>query len=232
MSIATSPASLLDSLQTVWYGLGPTLVDIVLAVVIIVIGALIGWLAKHAIEELFKALHVDKALKHTGLDGALKRAGYKLNSGMFVGEIIRWFFIVVFAIFAFDYLKLDAFNAFLSKVAAFLPQLIVAALIVFVGALVAEALAKLVKGTLKATAHSNVSHMVASLVRWVVWIFTILTAIEQIGIPTVYLEIFFQAVAWALALGIGLAFGLGGKDLAKKMLDHVTHHVKEDKHHD
>jgi small-conductance mechanosensitive channel len=230
--IATAPASLLDSLQTVWAGLGPALVAVVLAVVIIVIGALIGWLAKHAIEELFKAIHIDKALAHTGLEEALDRAGYKLNSGRFVGEIIRWFFIIVFAIFAFDYLQFDSFNEFLSTIALFLPQLVVAALIIFAGALIAEALAKVTKATLKASAHGKASHMVGSVVRWIVWIVVILTALEQIGIPTLYLQTFYQAIAWALAGGIGLAFGLGGKDLAQRILEHVRHNVKEDQHHD
>ena len=70
-----------------WAGVIAVVPNIIMAIIIVLIGFLVAWLAKHAIEELFKVVKIDNLLSHTGLDEAVERAGYKLNSGAFIGNL-------------------------------------------------------------------------------------------------------------------------------------------------
>ncbi|MCB9809093.1 hypothetical protein H6776_01715 [Candidatus Nomurabacteria bacterium] len=224
--------TLLGSLQTMWYSVAAVLPQVFFAIFFIIFGFLIGWLFKHVIEEIFKTLKIDTFLEHSGVDEFLAKAGYKLNSGKFIGEIGRWFFIVVFAIFAFDMLHLDAINMFLSTIATdFIPNLAIAAVILFAGSILAEFLAKLAKASFKFVQHGTRSHMIGTVVRWAVWIFTIILVLDQLGIAQTYLQAIFIAVIAMVALAGGLAFGLGGRDAAARFIEETSHNLKEDEHH-
>lgn len=221
--------TLVGSLQGVWFGVLQVLPKIVFAIIFILIGLLIGWLAKHAIMELFKALKIDKLLAHTGLDEAIHRAGYKLDSGYFVGEIVRWFFIIVFLIFSFDILNLTQINLFLRDIAlTFIPDLIVAVLILFAGSILADFLSQVVAGGAKMLHHKKTSQMLGTLVHWSIWIFAIIVALDQVGIASFYLKTFYQAIVFMIALAGALAFGLGGKEAAADILKHMKKSIKHE----
>lgn len=230
--LTSTTDTLLGSLQTVWYEVAAALPQIVVAIIFIILGFVIGMLLKHVIEELFKALKIDTFLEHSGVDEFLAKAGYKLNSGKFIGEIGRWFFIITFAIFAFDVLNLQEITQFLSRIATeFIPNLAIAAVILFAGSILAEFLAKVVKGSFKFVEHGKHSHMIGSIARWAVWIFTIILVLDQVGIAQTYLQTIFIAVVAMLALAGGLAFGLGGRDAAARFIENASHNLKEDEHH-
>lgn len=231
LSNTTDPLML--SLQTVWQGIAASLPQIFIAFLIIILGFLVGMLFKHVIQELFKGLKIDTLLEHSGVDEFMARAGYKVNSGKFVGEIGRWFFIIVFSIFAFDILNLQEITQFLSQVATeLIPNLAIAAVILFAGSILAEFLAKVVKGSFKFVQHGKHSHMIGAITRWAVWVFTIILVLDQVGIAQNYLQTIFIAIVAMLALAGGLAFGLGGREAAARFINDSTHHLKEDKHHD
>jgi len=231
--LSTTTDPLVASLQLVWQGVAESLPLIFTAFLIIILGFLVGVLFKHVIQELFKGLKIDTLLEHSGVDEFMARAGYKVNSGKFVGEIGRWFFIIVFAIFAFDILNLQEITQFLSRVATeLIPNLAIAAVILFAGSILAEFLAKVVKGSFKFVQHGKHSHMIGSITRWSVWVFTIILVLDQVGIAQNYLQTIFIAVVAMLALAGGLAFGLGGRDAAARFINDSTHNLKEDEHHD
>lgn len=230
--LTSTTDTLLGSLQTVWYGIALSLPQMVVAIIFIVLGFVMGLLFKHVIEEIFKALKIDTFLEHSGIDEFLAKAGYKLNSGKFIGEIGRWFFIVTFAIFAFDVLNLQEITRFLNTVATeLIPNLAIAAIILFAGSIIAEFLAKVVKGSFKFVEYGKHSHMIGSIARWAVWIFTIILVLDQIGIAQTYLQTIFIAVVAMLSLAGGLAFGLGGRDAAARFIESASHNLKDDEHH-
>ena len=230
--LTSTTDTLLGSLQTVWYGIALSLPQMVVAIIFIVLGFVMGLLFKHVIEEIFKALKIDTFLEHSGIDEFLAKAGYKLNSGKFIGEIGRWFFIVTFAIFAFDVLNLQEITRFLNTVATeLIPNLAIAAIILFAGSIIAEFLAKVVKGSFTFVEYGKHSHMIGSIARWAVWIFTIILVLDQIGIAQTYLQTIFIAVVAMLSLAGGLAFGLGGRDAAARFIESASHNLKDDEHH-
>ena len=108
-----STQSIIDPLQGVWGGVVSVLPEIILAIIIVIIGILIKWVIVQAVRELAQAIKLDKVLSHTGLDEAMNRAGYKLNTGMFLGQLIGWFFLIVAIIIAADILNLTQINMFL-----------------------------------------------------------------------------------------------------------------------
>lgn len=207
-----------QSLQNVWLGVAHFLPNLIIAVVILAIGWILAALIEKLVEHLFKALKVDAALKSAGLEDVVKRSGHNLNSGLFVGALVKWFIIVVFLIASFDVLGLSQVTLFLRQVVNYLPQVIVAVLILMVAMVVGSAMERIVIASSKAT-NLKSAEMLGHITRWSIWIFAILTALFNLGIAPSIIQTVITAVFAGGALAIGLAFGLGGRDYAQKLID-------------
>src|SRR5258708_353403 len=89
------------SLQSVWYGVVTFVPTLLLAIIVFAIGWVLAALIEKLVESIFRSLKVDAALRSAGLEDVVKRAGHNLNSGMFVGALVKWFVIIVFLMAAF-----------------------------------------------------------------------------------------------------------------------------------
>lgn len=215
------------SLQGVWYGVADFIPDLVIAIIIFAIGWILGALVHRLIVTIFKGIKVDNALRAAGLDDVMKRAGYNLNSGHFIGTIIKWFVIVVFLIAAFDVLGLAQVNAFLKDVVlSYLPQVVIAVLVLMVAVIIADAMQKIVVASARA-AHVKSASLLGRITKWAIWIFAILTALFHLGIAPSLIQTLFMGVVVALALASGLAFGLGSKDVAGRLVEKAFHDLSE-----
>lgn len=216
-----------QSLQSVWYGVAGFLPVLIIAIVIFAIGWILASLIEKLIEGLFKSIKVDAFLKSAGLEDVVKRAGYNLNSGRFIGSLVKWFVIVVFLVTSFDMLGLNQVNSILGEVVvSYLPQVMVAVLVLMVAVIVAEALQKLVVASARA-AHIKSANLLGTITRWAIWIFALLTALYQLGIAPGIIQTFIMGIVYAIALAVGLAFGLGGKEVAGRMLEKVLHSITD-----
>ena len=214
------------SLQDVWYGVASFIPNLVIALIIFAIGWVLASLIEKLIEGLFKALKVDAALKSAGLEDVVKRAGHSLNAGLFVGVLVKWFVIVVFLMAAFDVLGLSQVYEFLRQVVNYLPQVIVSVLILMVAIVVANAMQRLVVASARA-GHIRSAELLGRVTKWSIWIFALLTALITLGIAPGLIQMILTAVFAGAALALGLAFGLGGKDVAQKWLEKTTSHLVE-----
>ncbi|MBI1998959.1 MAG: hypothetical protein HYS73_01320 [Parcubacteria group bacterium] len=193
--------------------------NILVAIIIFVVGWIVAVLLGRVVAHAIGALKLDNALKSANVDEILGRAGFRLDSGRFLGELVKWFVIVVFLVATLDVLKLTQVNAFLQNVVlAYLPQVIAAALILLIAAVIAQALRKVVIGAAKA-ANIEAAGLLGGLAKWAVWIFAILIALSQLGIADFFARTLFTGVVVALAIALGLAFGLGGQEAAARMLE-------------
>jgi hypothetical protein len=216
-----------QSLLGVWYGIIDIVPDLIGALVIFAIGWILASLIEKLVEGLFKTFKVDALLKSGGLEDVIERSGHKLNSGKFVGALVKWFVIVVFLVASFDVLKLTQVNAFLKDVVlSYLPQVIIAVLILMVSVVIAEAVHKLVVASARA-AHVKSAMLLGSIAKWAIWIFAILTALYHLGIAPALIQTIFMGIVVAAAIAIGLAFGLGGKEVAGRMLEKTIHTVSD-----
>ena len=202
--------------------------DFLGALLLLILGWIIGAVLGKAVAELFRRIKViDNVLRSLGAEQILSKGGFSLDIGAFFGTLVKWFFIIIGLIAAVDVLGLSQVNVFLNRIVTdFLPDVIVAALILIVGAMLAHALHKVVTGGAKA-ADVPSSHFMGGIAKWSVWIFAILAALKQIGIAGDFASTLFQGIVAALAIALGLAFGLGGKDAASRYLDHLHSDIKE-----
>jgi hypothetical protein len=214
-----------QSFQNLFYGLVGFIPDLVAALIIFIIGWLIGAGLGRVVAQIIGTLRVDQALRSAGIERVLDRTGFKLDSGAFLGMLVKWFFIIVFLVAALDVLKLTEVTIFLRAVVlGYLPQVIVAVLILLVAAVVADAAQKLVSGAAR-TAHMKSSGLLGSIARYSIWIFAILAALAHLQVATAFVQTLFTGVIVALALAVGLSFGLGGQQAAARYIEKMQEEV-------
>ncbi len=203
-----------QSFQNLSYGLVAFIPNLIVAIVIFIVGWLIGIGVGRVVEQIITALRIDQALKATGLERLLSRAGFTLSSGKFLGFLVKWFFIIVFLVASLDVLHLTVVNMFISDVVlGYLPQVIVAVPILIVAALVAEAAERLVAGSAR-MASLHAAGFIGKVARYAIWIFAILAALAQLDVATAFVQTLFTGVVIAIAIALGLSFGLGGQKTA------------------
>ena len=199
------------------------------AIVVFVLGWVIGVVLYRVVDELAKALRLDTALKAAGFGDIVKKSGFELNSGKFLGALVMAFVVLVFLVASLDILGLNRVTIFLQQVVLFyLPQVIVASLIIIVGAIVANVARNIVTGTAKAAGVTS-ARFAGAVAKWAIWLVSILAALNQLGVATVFVQTLFTGFVIALSLAFGLAFGLGGKDAAARMLEKISSEISRKK---
>ncbi len=226
MFMANTGMVLQGSFQNLWAGVVMFIPQLVVALVIVLVGWAIGMIIDKAVMKFFEMIKFDEALKKAGFENIVKKSGLRMNSGAFIGGIIKYFIIVVFLIAAFDVLGLSQVTAFLQQVVlGYLPQLIIAVLILLVGAVVGDVLGRVVTAG-SSTAGLTSSNLLGKVAKWAVWIFAILVSLSQMGIAGSFIQTLFTGFVVALSLALGLSFGLGGQEAAadaiKKVRSEVT----------
>ena len=205
------------SFLNLWTGIVTFLPNILIAVIVFVVGWVVGVVVGGWIEKLFKTAKIDQGLAQLGINDLSARAGYRLNSGAFVGGLVKWFIILAFLTASLEVLELNQVNAFLGQVLSYLPNVIVAVLILIVAALVADALRNIIVGSARAAGIAS-AELFGGIVKWIVWIFAILAALTQLGIAVGLLQTLFTGLVAMLAIAGGLAFGLGGQEAARDFI--------------
>ncbi len=202
--------------------------NFLLAVIVLVVGWVLAWFVGNLVMQAVRAVKVDHALRSAGVDDVVSRAGYRLDSGAFLGALIKWFIILVFLMAALQILGLSQVTFFLQAVVvSFLPNVIIAVLILLVTAVIAEVAQGVVAGSARA-AGITAAGFAGAAARWAIWIFGILAALSQLQIAQGILQTLFTGVVVALSLAFGLAFGLGGQDAASSFLGRIRAEIKHD----
>lgn len=209
------------SFQNLWVGVINFVPNLVIALIILIVGWLIGALLSRAIWQVFRSLKVDDALRHAGFENFLRKGGVSLDSGAFVGALVKWFVIIVFLVAAFDVLGLSQVNVFLQEVVlGYLPSVIVAALVLLVGGVVGDVTGRVVSTGAK-TAGVSSAHFAGAIAKWAIWIFAILVALSQLGIAAAFSQTLFTGIVIAISLALGLSFGLGGQEAAARFIERL-----------
>lgn len=219
------------SLQNLWLGFIDFVPKLVGVIIIFIVGWLFASIVGKVVSQLIDAIKLDSLLASAGVDGIVSKAGYKLNTGKFLGWLVKWFIIIVFLMASFDVLGLTQVNTFLNDtVLSYLPQVIIALLILVLATVIADAVGKVVVGATKVVGvHS--ANMLGVVARYAVWIFAIVIALDKLGVFQYFGQILFGGLIVMLALAFGLAFGLGGKDAAARALERFSAQAKGMDHH-
>jgi hypothetical protein len=214
-----------DSLHGLWGQVLSFLPSLIGAVIIFIIGLIIASLLEKVVERLVFYLKIDNVMRKAEVEGYLERANIKLNVGSFIGKLVYWFIVVAFLLAASDILHFAAFSEFLKRVLDFIPDVVVAVLIMLAAMVVANFLRQLVTASV---ASAKLSHAkgLGVLTWWVVVVFGFLTALPQIGVNSGIINTLVMGLIAMLALAGGLAFGLGGRDRAAKFLERWGEEMK------
>jgi hypothetical protein len=204
--------------------------NLLLAVVVFIIGYLISIGIGKLIAEILKSVKFNKLFEKEGWRRALQRANVDVNPAEFIGAIFKWVFVIVSLLVAVDVLGLTAFGGLLTQVLEYLPNVVVAVLVFVVAIIVSDIVEKVVRATVERL-KVGYGYIASSIVKWAIWIFTFLLILdlvlpESLLIKTLYTSIVYGIVG-ALALGVGLAIGLGGKETAGKIISDMHRKMEE-----
>ena len=225
----TWSVGLKESFSGLWDGVVSFIPNLIVALIIFVVGWAIGSLLGQVVNQIIKSLKIDNLLRSAKVDEVLKRAGFNLDSGRFVGDLVEWFVIIVFLVASLDVLGLTQVTAFLNQVVLlYLPQVIVAVLILLVAVVIASAMQRVVVGAAMAAGVKS-ANFLGSVTKWAIWIFAVLMALFQLGIAAPFVQTLFTGFIVALSLAFGLSFGLGGQQAAAGFIEKVREEIKS--HH-
>lgn len=226
MIVTQSTNALSGSFVSLWDAVVMFAPRIILALVFFVIGWIIGAILSTVIQQVVKAIRLDDALRSAGVDKVVADAGFKLNIGHFLGELVKWFIILVFLVASLQILGLTQVNLFLQTVILlYIPRVIVAVLILVLGAIVAQLVQNVVSGSARAAGAPS-ANFAGKMAKWAIWIVAVLAALNQVGVATEFVQAIFTGFVVALSLAFGLAFGLGGKEAAARFIERTRSEIE------
>ncbi len=206
--------ALLDTTQTAI----SFLPNVIIAIVVFALGWIFGAILSRAVSHIISALRIDNALHKAGMDTVSEKAGIRISVAGFFGSIVKWLVIVAFTIASAEILGLTQVTALLRDILVYIPQVIVAAIVLVMAALVADFVGRLVEHSVKATGIN--AHFAATVSRWSILIVGgVFPALTQLRIAQGLVEVLFTGFVFAVSLAIGLSFGLGGRDTAAHILE-------------
>jgi hypothetical protein len=184
---------------------------------ILLIGWLIAGLIAKGVAALLRRVRFNELSTRSGFGEFVASTGVDTDASGFIALVAKWFVRLMVLVVAFDALGLPAVSDVLRQLLLWLPNLVVALVVLVIGGLVANAFAGLVRAS---TARAGIENpdMLARFARVGVWGFAIIVAVNQLGIATTLINTLFMAIVGAVALAVGLAFGLGGRDTAAEIV--------------
>jgi len=217
---------LAGSLADLWGGFIGFIPTLVGAIVVFIVGLIVAAGLGALVERLIGLLKLNSVLAKAGAEKYFKKAGVKLNVEKFFGRLTYWFILIAFFLATADILKFDALSGFLRSVLLYIPQVVVAALIMFAAIVLANFLRDIVRASVKSAGlgHPN---FLGALAWWAVVVFALLASLSQLGIAVTIINTLVTGFMVMIALAGGIAFGLGGKEYATHLINKLRQQVEE-----
>ena len=197
------------------------------AILILIIGWLAGAWLKFLVSKILGAVKLNALITGTAVDSFLKKAEIRGKIEDILGSTVRWLTIFIFFIAAVNILGLSTVSQVLNNILGYMPKVFSAAIVLLAGVLLAGLVESLVKGAVGSVAVSF-SRFLGKLASWIVMIFATLAAISELGIAANFINTLITGTIAMLSLGLGLALGLGSKDVVKEILTEWYNGVKKD----
>jgi hypothetical protein len=218
MDINSWGAALMTSLATalsLFLGAIPRIIGFL---IILVIGWIIAGLIGTAVAAILRAIKFNVLAQRAGVQGFVHNMGLRTDPSGLLADIVKWFVRLIVLVVAFDALGLPAVSSIFQQFLLWIPNLVVAVVVLVITGLAANALGDLVRGSTAQAGFTN-PDLLATITRVAVWAFGIVVAVNQIGIAQTLVNTLFMGFVGALALAAGLAFGLGGRETAGRIVD-------------
>ncbi|MFA5086259.1 MAG: hypothetical protein WC468_01525 [Candidatus Paceibacterota bacterium] len=216
----------MQALQGAWEEILMFLPNLLAAIVIFVIGWFVAmWIGK-LIAGILNKLQFDALFEKTGWKEALSNADLKVEPSAFIGAVSKWILVIVFLMIVTDIMGWVAFAGLLASIVAWMPNLVVAIIIMVVAIIIADIVEKLVKVPTKKMGVSSVNFM-GTMVKWAIYIFAALAVLLQLGVTPKIVEVLIMGFVGTLTLALGLSFGLGGKEAATRIIEEARRKMSD-----
>lgn len=212
----------LDILGQALVDTGMTLIaflpNVIIAVIVFAFGWFSGVILCRTVTHLIVSLRIDKALNKAGLEELSNRAGVKISLSGFLGGIVKWLVIVAFTIASSEILGLTQVSQMLRDILAYIPQVLIASIVLVMATLVGDFVYKIIAHSVKATGMKG--EFAGRVAKWAIIIVGgVFPALTQLRIAQGLVEVLFTGIVFAFSLALGLSFGLGGRDAAAHAIE-------------
>ncbi|PJE75720.1 hypothetical protein COV04_03365 [Candidatus Uhrbacteria bacterium CG10_big_fil_rev_8_21_14_0_10_48_11] len=215
--------TLTTAFQNLWIKSLSYLPELFGAIVLLVIGLILASLLGKLARQVISYARIDAIFERIGLSREVDRFGVQFSFSGLVGWLVKWFFILATLIAVADTLNIPQVTAFLTDVALYIPNVVAAIIILAIGVVVGRFVSEIIERTVKAShVAKTVATTLATIAKWAIVVFAFMAALVQLGVARSLIQILFTGFVAMLALAGGLAFGLGGRDQAGRVIDSLS----------
>ena len=212
------------SLLGLWERFVDFLPSLIGALLVFFLGLIVAIALGKVAEKLISFLHIDQLIEKMKFGEKFKDSGIQIKVSRFFGELVKWFLILVFLMASTDILNLTQVSGFLNSVILYVPNIVIATIILSVAFLFGNFVFHVVRSSTKVAGVASASFL-AAVAKWAIIIFGLLAALIQLGIAESLINTIFIGLISAFSLAFGLAFGLGGREEAALLLRKVRENL-------
>ncbi len=198
-------------------------------IVIVAAGWVAAFIVKVVISRILKVMRFDQFSARVGLTQSLSKGGVTGQPSNLISRIVYWAILLIFLMLGLQALKLNAVDRFAGQAISYIPNLFVALIILIVGFILSNFFGR---AMLIAAVNAQITQarLLARGVRLAVVLFALAMAFEQLGIATTIIVAAFTIAFGGVVLAIAIAFGLGGRDAAREVIEgRLRHNVQNEK---
>jgi len=210
----------LESSQQFLNEIAVALPKIIGALLILLIGWIIAKLLKKAIVKLLHLVKLNKLSEKVGIEKFLKEGGLKQTAVDLIGSLFYWIIMLTVILAIFNSLQLNSAQDLFNSIILFIPNIIVALVILLFGLYAARFIANVLSSSLK-NMNDKTAELIEKIAYFSIVIFTVFLVLGQLKIAQDIITNAFILVFGAICLAFGLAFGLGGKESAAEVLKNI-----------
>ena len=192
--------------------------NFITAILVLIVGIVFGMVLKVLFLRFFKAIGLDKLSERSGVIELLRKGGIRDSVSILLSRIIGWLTIVVFAVISMKALEVSTVERIFERILLYLPNVFVATLLLLFGYLLSNFLGRAAL-IASVNAGMKISGLIGRFVKFTILVFSGTMALEQLGIGRETVVIAFTIIFGGIVLALALAFGFGGKEIAKTYLE-------------
>jgi hypothetical protein len=215
--VATSKDAVLESFRQAFHQVIQLAPKVAAMVAVLVVGYIVARLIGQAIAKLGQKIGLQTAAERSGLAQSMQHMGIKRGVPAILGAIVFWLLMCVFVMASFNILGLEKLSQAMQTLVDYIPRVLVATVVVVIGLLVASFLRGVIATSADRVGIGYASHL-ASACYYVLAVLTFSAAFNQLGIAFALLDNLIMIAFGGLAVGFGLSFGLGGRDVMAGVL--------------
>jgi len=226
MTVENWATIILNSLKGLWVSFRNFVPELIGSIIVIIVGWFVALAIGKLVAEILKRVKFDKLFEGGAWKEALAKAKWKVSPSGFIGALVKWVLFIVFLTAAAKILLGPYYPEFFSDFVSWLPNVVAAAAIFVVAVIVAEYLPKVIRAAVEGM-QIKYSNFIEKIVRWAIWIMAIVAILVQLKVAEEIIMTLFTGFVAFLVIAGGLAFGLGGKDVAAEILQDLKNKMKE-----